>query len=313
MPEEKPPPYKFIDCQGRETSVPDARAFFDAVDDGNMQEGTLVFDPSESRWRPARELPEFQVALAALGRPELKTGVSRPSPRDRTADGQALEGGEGHSVKSGPSGLGNAAGTPSRPKHRWQGVLYYWLNYIGAGLLALGALAVPVVVIEAGESGALAVLTLVVLAALAVFSFFLARGVQRFQPWSRIVAIILAYGAVVTGTVTMFGGEGGGERLGGMLSVILFLIFLVYFHEAKGMFAGETSASQYAGGEPSAEAVGPAQLNSATPVGATSTSQAGTVRFTCPQCRMVVDAPQEYGEAKCPDCGKTSLVRGVSY
>lgn len=36
------------------------------------------------------------------------------------------------------------------------------------------------------------------------------------------------------------------------------------------------------------------------------------MRFTCPYCQQSVLAPHSHGEARCPECGKASLVQGTS-
>lgn len=296
--------YKFIDEEGREAFLSDAHEWVSAVRAGRVEPSTLVFDSIQSRWRQAQEMEAFQVAVASVERPE----PTRVKPS--SSEGQKAEGPVG---TSDADSARSESPTQSEPvlsrKHGWQGVLYYWLTYIGAVILGVGAMAIAGIMAAEGEDGAIALVAFLLLAGLAVLSFFLARGVQRFESWARIVALILSYPSAISGFVAMVSANDGAEQIGGMASGILSVIFIVYFHGSKDLFDLARISRRV---PPHKAAASHSERSSRTTERGPFSSEPSTTRFECPQCHSLVEAQEQYGEATCPECGRASLVRGLS-
>lgn len=281
--------YKFIDDEGRESSLSDAYEWLSAVRDGRVKASTLVFDPSESRWKEARETDAFEVAMASLNPPATAVGQEESSDRAR--------------LESTAPSVGEPA--PAFPKasrqHGWQGVLYYWLSYIGAGVLGILALGVAAVLLDEGADAAIALFVFIFFGGLAALSFCVARGVEQFRPWARVVALVLGYMSVVAGFLSLLYPDGGAERLGAILSGVLAIIFIAYFHAAKELFVEDWNR----------EGVGhPERTDAVEPgIGAQSPSQTGFAVAGARDEQGGEDLERAVVEIRCRECGNGEEMR----
>lgn len=238
--------YRFIDNSGREQTIATARELVDAIRGGRITSQTLIQRSSEQRWVRADQLDAFQAAEAALrssSSPDAgraREGGAESLGSNRPQRGKSEAGAGAHtSYYSVGAQFPESQGPIVGARHRWQGILYYWLCYLGAGFWGIGAVVLPMILMAEGEGGAVAFIVFGLLAGVAVTSYMIGRGVERFRAWARVVALGLAYLAAFGGLVSCIAGPDDPESFAGLLGGILNLVFIFYFHSMAEAFRGQ--------------------------------------------------------------------------
>jgi uncharacterized membrane protein (DUF2068 family) len=105
--------------------------------------------------------------------------------------------------------------------------------FVGAGFV--GEMLAQSEGVAAFGTGMLIFLAIILLA-LAVLSFFVARGLWKAKSWARITAIILSILGVIFAIIGMVGGEIGSNILGLILNGLIGA-YLLFSEEVKKAFA----------------------------------------------------------------------------
>lgn len=217
--------YRYIDQQGHEKTIANAKEVARLVAGGEVGADTMLFDSTSGTWQPAASTSVYQAATAVLELGPADAGhqamnISRPVARHEPA-GQALPDVAGVQ-------LGSFAG------HAWQGKLFIALGYGAAALFAISTTTV-LPLLETDAAAAFAGFTVV--GGVAAFTFFLARSVARFWKWSW-------WFVMLTQTLTLVGipftiwdsSESPSAKIAAALWVTFAAVFLHYFWTRRGQF-----------------------------------------------------------------------------
>jgi hypothetical protein len=213
--------FRYMDEVGREHRLDDAVALLDAVRAHRITDTSPFYDESAGRWARASESDVFLLAKHAAS----------PPPRPRPAIARALW------ERAGPD-------STHKREHGILGTAYVYLLYVGAAVSVIVAVVLLAVAIVFQAEAELSIQIALFLPLIAWLQFGFARAIARFQPWTRIVALLFLWLGVILSPLQMFYAESSTELMQGVLTLAFAIPFLHYFHSRKALFRSVPLSSQ---------------------------------------------------------------------